>query len=250
MLPEDIYNELMTKNVATPNNNIGGTAVDKESKINLGSGDLALISQKVAQIDKIGRNKHYTPDSKEIRYNQEYKRYRKLTKDQLDKPINVRLVDSLLNNNNNNNVSGGIGAAAAASATIVKPPNNTKHKEEAKRRSVTSDDTDDVVASGTSTQHKASGHALSPYNKRRLRKNPLPRKPYTPTSPKNNKYKNKTSAAAAADVAGGDSDHQFGSGGWMDGAHKNKSLKVLKTKVKPTKQKSHEYFKPQLWAYY
>jgi hypothetical protein len=91
LLPEDVYNELIATTKVSP------PPIHNSNNNNLISGDLHLLGQSKDRIGKIERSKGGTIDGKEIKYSQEYKRYRKLAKDQLERPVNVRLVESLLN---------------------------------------------------------------------------------------------------------------------------------------------------------
>jgi hypothetical protein len=279
LLPEDIYNELMIKSPITTSSGI----IKPPPPL---GGDQQLIGQTRERLSKLGsslnragkndkkRGRRVSDvDSKEIQYNREFKRYSKLLKDQADKPVNVKMVESSIASAASAAIPTSNPAAAAAEAAV-----STQKRRQPRRRktaaavaakldddilqsssinengsssTMSSTEDDDEVAKQPSNVAKALGTRQQESKKdtRPKRENRSQRnQPYIP-----NYYPDKYSSAAA--TASTSNRKQKGKG-IEDSSRcsRNRPNKIIHKNRTRVVSKNipciDEHFKPQLWKFY
>ena len=95
LIPYELYSSLMENTLSSASTDKG----HNNAQLIMSSDTLGQSRQKIKGVAK---NRKLNADAKLIRYNQEYKRYRKFYKDIEDKPVNVSMAISNNNNNNSN----------------------------------------------------------------------------------------------------------------------------------------------------
>jgi hypothetical protein len=86
LLPEDVYNELMLKSAAAVSEPGGGEQFVPPTAA---TSDAQLMGLSKRRMEKISRQD--AGDGRELKYSQEFKRFRKLAKDNEQRPVNVRM---------------------------------------------------------------------------------------------------------------------------------------------------------------
>jgi hypothetical protein len=269
LLSEDIYNELMTKHTTIPDDNKYNTSSSSSGIVKTFGGDQQLIGQTrdrlskltsslIPPLNKSKKGWRGDADSKEIAYNREFKRYSKLMKDQMDKPVNVKMIES--------SIAGAAAVPTSTSAFTSPKRRQTRRSEKQQQQqqssssirtnkssssnmsSTESEGDDDEGGEKQSPKIKVPTIPESKKDARPRRENRSQRKkPYIPSY-----YPDKYSTTAA----GTSTKQQKGKG--VKGnkknvkkippakiIHKNRTQAVNKSSIACS-----EHFKPQLWKFY
>lgn len=107
LIPEDVYNALMSAKKGTEIKHSPAT-------------DIA-VEQSQQRLHKISGNRRENADARNIKYNQEYKRYKKFVKDREDRPLSVK-VENL--NNAVQRSSTTSSSSSSTDANLQFPDNN------------------------------------------------------------------------------------------------------------------------------